>query len=111
MLQLIKNLSHYEPLDPHMNDSDGEERVEAGGDSFPAHDQAAVLPLEPGKRPLGLEARDVLFHGAPTRLSRLPHPFGDLGPDTTGAEAMTEVLACMHSRPPLAPYGGGIDFP
>jgi hypothetical protein len=78
-----------------MNDRDGEERLEACGETFPAHDQAAVLPQKPGQCPLGLEARDGLFDGAPTRLSRLPHPFGNLGPDTTGAEAMTEVFGII----------------
>ena len=66
-----------------MNDSDGEERVEAGGDSFPAHDQAAVLPLEPGKRPLGLEPRHDFFDWSPTRFLAFPDPLGELGPNTT----------------------------
>ncbi len=62
-----------------MNHRDGEERIEAYGETFPAHDQATVLALEPRKCPLGLEARDALFDGAPTRLSGLPHPFGIWG--------------------------------
>src|SRR5919108_832643 len=55
-------------MDPQVNHGDGEKRVEAGDETFPADHQAAVLPLEPRTCSRRLEARDVLFEGAPTRL-------------------------------------------
>jgi hypothetical protein len=88
-----------------MNNGDGEERVEAGGETFPARDQAAVLAVAPGTRPLGLEARDALFDWPPTRLSDLPPPFGDLRAAPALSEALAEVfgiLPCIR-RQDLAP--------
>jgi hypothetical protein len=82
-------------MDPHVNHGNSKKRVEARGDTFPAHDQAAILPLKPGKCPLDLEARDSLFDRPPPRFAALPHPFGNLGPDATGAEAMTEVFGII----------------
>jgi hypothetical protein len=38
-----------------------EQCVEACCETLPADDQAAVLALEPRKRPLGLKARDIRF--------------------------------------------------
>ena len=78
-----------------MNHGDGDKCSEAAGETFPADDQSAVLPLEPRKRPLGLKARDVLFHGAPTRLSMFPDSFGDLGADTPFAKAMAKVFGII----------------
>jgi hypothetical protein len=50
-----------------MNHGYGKKGIEAGGEPFPTYDQAAVLPLEPGKRPLGLVAGHVLFDRPPVR--------------------------------------------
>jgi hypothetical protein len=61
------NFSHHEPMDPYMDEGQSKKRVEACGQTFPAHDQSAVLPLEPGKRALGLVARDVRLHRASAR--------------------------------------------
>src|SRR5919199_2968665 len=82
-------------MDPHVNDGHHKKRVEAGGETFPAHDQSTVLPLKPGKRPLDLEARDRLFDRPPPRLAALPYPFGNLGPDTACAKARTEVFGII----------------
>jgi hypothetical protein len=80
------NLSHYYVMDPHAHHDNGKKRVEARGETFPAHDQSAVLPLQPGKRPLDLDARDLLFDRSPPRFATLPHPVGNPGPDTPCAE-------------------------
>jgi hypothetical protein len=101
------NLSHYQPLNPHMHQSNGEERIEAGGAALPADDQPAVLALEPRERPLGLKARDSLLNRSSARLSGLPHPFRDLGSDPASAESMTQVLSVIpfigcHDLEPLA---------
>jgi hypothetical protein len=82
-------------MDPYVNHGHGKKRVEAGGQTLPAHDQAAVLTLKPGKRPLGLVARHVLFDRPPPRFAALSRPFGDLGPDLAPAEAMTEVFGVI----------------
>jgi hypothetical protein len=82
-------------MDPHVNHGHGKKRVEAGGEPFPAHDQAAVLPLKPGKRPLDLVARDVRFDRPPPRCAAFPHAFGNLGPNAASAEAMPEVFGVI----------------
>jgi hypothetical protein len=89
-----------------MNDGDREKRIEACSNTLPADHRAAVLSLEPGKRALGLEARDVLFDWAPTRLLGLPDPFGELGPDTASAQSMAELFGivpviCREDLEPL----------
>jgi hypothetical protein len=101
------HLPHYYPVDPNMDHRHREKGVEAGREAFPADDQAAVLALEPRERPLALEARDLLFHGAPTRLSVFPGAFPDLGPDPAAAELMAGILGiipliCRDDFEPLA---------
>ena len=88
-----------------MNDSDGEKRGDAGGAPCPAHDQAAVLPLDPGQRPLGLEARALLAARSPPRLAGLPPPCGKLGaePTLTAATAAVLGLLALIRRQDLAP--------
>ena len=82
-------------MDPHVHHGHGTKRVEAGGEPFPAHDQAAVLPLKLGHRPLGLVARDVRFSRPPPRCAAFPHPFVNLGPDAAPAEALSEVFGVI----------------
>jgi len=89
------NLSRYEPVNPHMPHRHREKRVETSGETFPADNHAAVLALEPRKRPLGLEARDVLFHGPPTRLSGVPDACGELGADTPWMKARAKVMGVI----------------
>jgi hypothetical protein len=85
-----------------MNHSNGEKRIEARGQTFPADHQTAVLVLEPGKRPLGLVARDLLFDRPSSRLAAFPDAFGDLGANPASAEAPSEVfgiialIRCQH---------------
>jgi hypothetical protein len=78
-----------------VNHGYGKKRVEAGGEPFPAHDEAAVLPLKPGKRPLDLVARDVRLDRPSPWFAALPYPFGNLGPDPASAEAMPEVFGVI----------------
>jgi hypothetical protein len=66
-------------MDPHMNHSDGEKRVEAGDETFPANNQATVLPLEPGKGSLSLKAWDVLLRGRPRGFLVFQTRFGICG--------------------------------
>jgi DNA methylase len=89
------NLSPYELVNPDMNHRHGEKRVEACRKTFPADDQTAVLALEPGKCPFGLEARNILVDRPPTRLSGLPHPFGDLRADPPSTEALAQVFGVI----------------
>ena len=84
-------------MNPQMYDGNGKERIEAGGAPLPADDQAAVLVLEPGKRPLGLVARDSLFYGAPTWLAVFPHAFGDLRANPSLTKAPAEVSSIIPS--------------
>jgi hypothetical protein len=90
------NLSHYESMDPPMAHGYDKKRVEAGGETLPAHDQSPVLPLEPGTRPLNVVARDVLVDRAAARLFGVPDAFGHLGSDPTCAEARTAVFGILH---------------
>ena len=106
------NLSHYEPVNPHMHHRNREKCVEACRETFPADNQAAVLALEPRKRPLGLEARDVLFHGPPTRLSGFPDSFGELGADTPLTKALAKVIGVISliRRQHLEPFARSAAF-
>src|SRR5918999_5356090 len=89
-------------MNPHVNQSYGKKRVEASGETFPADNQAAVLALEPRKRPLGLITGHILFDRPPPRCAALPYPFGNLGPDAASAETMPKVcgviplIHCQH---------------
>jgi hypothetical protein len=86
--------------------------VEAGGTTLPPHDQAPVLPLEPGKRPLNVVARDVLSDRAAARRFGLPSAFGKLGSDPTAAEATTEVFGIIPfiRRDDLEPFARSAPF-
>src|SRR5918911_3592221 len=79
-----------------------EQCVDVYRETLPTDDQAAVLALEPRQRPLGLEARDVLLHGAPTPLAIFPDALRDLGahPTVTKAPAkacgIIPLIRCQH---------------
>jgi hypothetical protein len=84
-----------------MDHRDSKKRVQAYRETFPAHDQSAILALEPGKRPLSLEARDGPFDRAPTRLFGFPHPCGNLWADPASAEVLAKlfgVIAFLRSQ-------------
>ena len=58
-------------MDPLVHHGAGAKRVEAGRETCPADDQAAVLALEPRNRPLGVEAvGDTPFAPSPLREGR-----------------------------------------
>jgi hypothetical protein len=78
-----------------MQQGDDEKCIEAGGQTFPADDQAAVLPLEPGKGALGLKARNVLPEGTPTWFPGVPHPLGNLGPNPTFPESLAKICGII----------------
>ena len=75
-----------------MHHRKGKKRVEASRAAFPADHQAAVLALEPRQCPFDLDARDVLFHGAPTPLVGLPHPLRKLGSHPTLPESIAKLF-------------------
>ena len=89
-----------------MDQRNSEKRVEACRKTFPAHNQATVFALAPGKRPLSLETRHILFDRSPPRLFGVPHPFGDLRADPTSAEAPAEVFGviALVGRQYLEPF-------
>lgn len=92
------NLSHYQLLNPDMDDRHGQERVEADRVTLPADDQAAVLFLEPGEGALSLESRHIHLERPTARLAGLPDPFGPLGTDASAAELLAQgfgVIACI----------------
>jgi hypothetical protein len=94
-------------MDPHRAQGQSKTRVEAGGQTCPAHDPAAVRPLEPGQRPLGLVARDSLLDRASARLWGCPHARRHRGAPPTSAEAMAQVFGVIalirgQHRAPLA---------
>jgi uncharacterized protein (DUF362 family) len=82
------NLSHYQPLNPDMDDGNGQKRVEVDRATLPAHDQAAVFFLEPSEGALGLEARHLHLQRPAARLSALPDPFRQLRTDAASAELL-----------------------
>jgi len=77
------NLSHYQSMNPDVNRSDGQQRVEARGKALPPDHQTTIFLLKPGKCPLGLKPRDhVLDRPAPVFLG-LPDALWELRSDTT----------------------------
>src|ERR1700756_4955777 len=73
-----------------MNGRHCQKRVETCGNTLPPDNQAAILFLEPGKGALGLEARHHYFdRTAPVSLG-LPDALGDLRPDATLPELLTQ---------------------
>ena len=86
-----------------MDRGDGQKRRKARGETLPADDQAAILLLKPGKRPLRLEARDLHLDGSAPRFLGLPDPFGDLRPDAAFAELLAQgfgIIRPYRSRGP-----------
>jgi hypothetical protein len=103
----------YELMDLQMNHREGEERIEVGGEPFSADDQAAVLALEPCKRPLGLVARDIVFDRPSPPLTAFPDSFGYLGANAACAEATAEVfgiIALIRCQDP-EPFARSALFP
>jgi hypothetical protein len=77
------NLSHYQSMNPDVNGSDSQQRVEARGKALPPDHQTALLLLKPSKGPLGLKPRHYfLDRPAPVFLA-LPDPLRELRSDTT----------------------------
>jgi hypothetical protein len=101
------NLSHYQSLDPDMDHRDGQERREACRQPLPADDQAAVLVLTPGNRPLGLDAGDIQFAGAAPRVRGLPEALRYLRPTPACAPLQAQrvgviALVCRQHLGTLA---------
>jgi hypothetical protein len=86
-----------------MDHGNGQKRIEARCNTFPPDDQAAVFFLEPGKRPLGLEAWHGLFDRSPTVFLGLPDPFRNLPPDAPTPEVLAEGFG-------IIPFICGEDF-
>jgi hypothetical protein len=86
-----------------MEHRDGQERREACRQPLPADDQAAVLFLKPGKRPLGLEAGDSQFAGAAPRVRGLPDALRSLRPHPACAplQAQRFGVIALGCRPHL----------
>jgi hypothetical protein len=78
-----------------MDGSDGEERRKTCREALPTDDQAAILFLEPGKGSLGLETRHVDFDRSAAWFLGGPDAFGDLRPDTTLAQMLTQVFGVI----------------
>jgi hypothetical protein len=66
-----------------MDRGDRKKRLKARRDTLPADDQAAILLLEPGKCPLGLEPWHHFFDRSTPIFLGLPDALGDLRPDPT----------------------------
>jgi hypothetical protein len=85
-----------------MNHGHGEKGVKARGQTLLADDQAAVLALAPGKRPLSLIVWDIWFDWPSPRLAPFPYAFGNLGANPAYAQATAEgfgiipLICCQH---------------
>ena len=95
-----------------MDDGNGQERVEAGRQALPADDQAAVLFLEPGEGALRLESRHVHLERSTPRSAGLPHPFRQLGADTSMAELLAQSFGviALICRQDLWTFAGSAAF-
>jgi hypothetical protein len=82
------NLFHCKPLNPDVDDGNGQKRVEADRATLPAHDKAAVFLLEPGEGVLGLESRHCDLQRSAAGLGGLPDLFRQLRTDAASAELL-----------------------
>jgi hypothetical protein len=88
--KMAKVESHYQPLNPDMDDGNGQKCVEAERETLPADDKATVFFLEPGECALGLESRHIHLERSASRLAGLPDPFRQLGTDASLAELLAQ---------------------
>lgn len=86
-----------------MNGRYCQKRCETCGKTLPSDDQAAILFLEPGEGALGLEAGHHFFEWTAPVFLGLPHALGDLRPDATLPELLTQGFR-------IVPCSGGDDF-
>jgi hypothetical protein len=101
---------------PDVDGSDRQKCLETCGNTLPSHDQATVLLLEPGNRPLGLKPRDHFFDRSAPVFLGLPDPLRDLCPDTPLPECLTQrfrLIACIgrHDFATLARAAPGAPCP
>src|SRR5919106_7062837 len=89
-VRTMVNLSHYQPLNPDMDDGNGQKRVEAGRETLPADDKPTILCLEPGEGAFGLESRNIHLERSASWFSGLPDPFRQLSPDASLAELLAQ---------------------
>src|SRR5882724_6622624 len=75
---------------PDVDGGDGQKRFEAGRNALPTDHQAAVLLLEPRKRPLSLESWDHVFDRSAPGFLGLPDTLRDLCPDTPLPELLSQ---------------------
>jgi hypothetical protein len=111
-LCITKNLSHYQSMNPDVNGSDSQQRVEARGKALPPHHQTTILLLKPGEGPLGLQPRDhFLDRPAPVFLG-LPDPLRDLRSDTPLASLLPKRFGIIASirRDDLQGFPGAAPF-
>jgi len=68
-------------MNPNMDRDDRQKRVEACRNALPPDHQAAILLLQPGKRPLRLESWHHFFDRSATIFLGLPDTLWELCPD------------------------------
>ena len=77
-------------MNPNMARGDRQKRVEACRNALPSDHQAAILLLEPGKRPLSLESWHHFFDRSATIFLGLPDALRELCPDPPFLELLPE---------------------
>src|ERR687884_1678487 len=77
-------------MNPNMDRGDRQKRVEACRNALPSDHQAAILLLEPGKRPLSLESWHHFFDRSATIFLGLPDALRELCPDPPFPELLPE---------------------
>jgi hypothetical protein len=89
------NLSHYEPVNPDLDDGDGQKRIEADRATLPANRQATVLFLEPGEGALRLESGHIHLERSAAWLAGFPDPFRQLRTDAASAELLAQRFGVL----------------
>ena len=77
-------------MNPDVNGSESQQRVEARGQALPPDHQTTIFLLKPGKGPLGLKPRDHVLDRPPPVFLGLPDPLRELRPDPPFPELLPE---------------------
>ena len=79
-------------MNPDVNGSDSQQRVEARGQALPPDHQTTILLLKPGKGPLSLKSRDHFLDRLAPIFLGLPDALRDLPPNTPLPELLAQHL-------------------
>jgi hypothetical protein len=100
-------------MNPDVNGSESQERVEARGKALPPDHQTTILLLKPGKCPLSLKPRGHFLNRPTPVFLGLPDPLRELRSETTLASLLPKRFGILPflRRDDLQAFTGAAPFP